>query len=171
MGCQSGHDLNSNSRQSPFNEGPVIARVDGIPITKSEFDDVHRRYPTLGQHSPTAAEGKRVVLNQIIELKTIERLAQKAGIDQTPEFQLEKRWNDALLLRKAYLDSLLNTLRKTNDPLVKKMYSMNDLTSKSKGTHVLYNDLEKKYLESEIAKSRLSVQIEIDTPTLQALPF
>ncbi len=105
-----------------ISEGAEIATVDDIRITELEMKEWNKAIPGIVNSRKSSLDGKRVLLEVIIQHKVTAALAERDGIDKTPEFRIEARRLRGYLLARMYREKLLKEAALSNDPAIQKLY-------------------------------------------------
>lgn len=98
---------------------PVVAKVDGKDITRT---DVYRFIQTMPQNVQQlpATSVYPIAMEQVVNTRIVQTQADKAGMEQTPEFKRELEIVKQQIARNLYLQKQVDA--KLNDKMVKKGY-------------------------------------------------
>lgn len=120
---------------------PVVAKVDGEDITRVDVYNFIRLLPPQVQQQP-ATQVYPMALDQTINTRLIQNRAEKADLENTPEFQQELAIAKQQIARNVYVEKLVAD--KVSESDLKKMYD--ELVVKApdveqrKASHILVED-------------------------------
>jgi hypothetical protein len=112
-------------------EGQVLARVDGIEITRREVL-AERRAMGLADAADDAAERARVI-DRLVERKLVARAAADMLIDRDPDFQIEARRRREMLLAESYRQRIAATLPPPDDAVLARWIAARPLSYRRRG--------------------------------------
>jgi hypothetical protein len=144
-------------------EGVIIARVDGLPITEAELKKVIENVPASAKAKWTSADGPHGAINNWIRLRTMARLARKAELDQPLNMRLAQRIAKESNLASAYWRHVVARMgpqtqfeNPSSSPKDPKGLDMKFLAQNN-------------FVESELAKDKTQIPIEIDEAAVSRL--
>ena len=116
-------------------EDMVIARVNGEPIMKSEFEAAVASLPERMRESMASPGGKRSVVEELIRLKVFEQEAEKRQLDKDPQIARSLELQRASVLANAVMGRLILERRGQN---LQEVYERNkDRFSTIRGWQIL----------------------------------
>ncbi|WP_164000759.1 peptidylprolyl isomerase [Pyxidicoccus caerfyrddinensis] len=85
LGCSG--DKSSGSEAANGKQGPVVALVNGQPVTAEEVEAKLREQPAFIRARYATPEKKKEFLDNLIRFELLAQEAQRAGLDKDPEIQ------------------------------------------------------------------------------------
>ena len=99
---------------------PVVAKVDGKDITRVDVYRFIQTMPTNVQQMP-AVQIYPIAMEQVINARLVQNMADEADIEETPEFQKEMDMAKQQIKRNLYLQNQVND--KITESRLKKIYN------------------------------------------------
>ena len=104
--------------QAPADESPVLAVVNGTPITQSEFDVRWAELPESRQARYQREGGKKKFLDDMIARELLLQEARRLGLDQTTQVREKtQRFQDQLALDELVREVVKTQVQVTQDEL------------------------------------------------------
>jgi parvulin-like peptidyl-prolyl isomerase len=114
------YDLGVNPQAAP--SGKVVIRVNGEPITQTEFEAAFAQLPQEMQRQFLSETGKMAFAEQLVRLKLLEQEARKAGVDQDPKVTAVLAADRTNILASAAAQKIVAT---PTEEAVRKYYEQN----------------------------------------------
>jgi len=102
--------------------GKVVIRVNGEPITQTEFEAAFAQLPDEVQRQFSSEPGKMAFAEQLVRLKLLEQEARKLGMDQDPRVSAVLAADRTNILANAAAQKIV---AKPTDEAVRKYYDQN----------------------------------------------
>ena len=123
---------------------PVLAEVNGVAITKAQYDTEMKNLPPQLQPMAQSPEGRKELLESMIIREIVYQDAQKQGIEKSPEFQERLDEVKKKLLVEIDLKKKLDAEIKLTDDELKKVYEQYKEKFKTgeqiRASHILVKD-------------------------------
>ena len=100
----------------------VIMRVNGEPVTESEFLAFYRQLPPEMQQQYASEIGKETVGEQLIRMKLLEQEAHRLGVDRDPKVVAQLKADTANILAGAAAEKLI---AQPNEQAIREFYAKN----------------------------------------------
>jgi hypothetical protein len=107
---------------APQGTGRVVLRVNGEPLTETEFEAIFKQLPDDVQHQFTSETGKMAFAEQVIRIKLMEQEARKLGLDRDPKVSAQISVDRANVLANAAAQKLV---AQPTEDAVRKYYKEN----------------------------------------------
>lgn len=122
-------------------KGPVLARVDDVKITQTEFEAEFETLPDYAKQVFADQAGRERFLNEIVNKELLYRAAVKKGLDKTPEFARKLADFKKLTLVSELIEKEILPKATVSDQEVKEFYEKNKdefaTTKEVKASHIL----------------------------------
>ena len=104
------------------NQGRVVARINGDPITDAECRVWLKNYPSAYRSSLSIQQNRDYFIRTIIRQKVMARLARQAGVDNNLDYFLDvQKYKEAALVN-LYRDQLIRGMKLSDDQVLKTYY-------------------------------------------------
>jgi peptidyl-prolyl cis-trans isomerase C len=107
---------------SPEAVGHVVIRINGEPVTQSDFEAVFAQLPEDMQRQFASAPGKMAFAEQLIRLKLMEQEARKLGLDRDPKVAAQLAADRANILANAAAQKVI---AQPSDAAIRTFYDQN----------------------------------------------
>jgi hypothetical protein len=107
---------------SPQAAGRVVMRINGEPVTQTEFETVYAQLPEEMQRQFASTPGKMAFAEQLIRLKLMEQEARKLGLDRDPKVTAQVAADRANILANAAAQKIIAS---PTDDAVRTFYNQN----------------------------------------------
>jgi hypothetical protein len=107
---------------APQGTGRVVLRVNGEPVTETEFEAVFAQLPEDVQHQFASETGKMAFAEQVIRIKLMEQEARKLGLDRDPKVSAQISVDRANVMANAAAQKLV---AQPTEDAVRKYYKEN----------------------------------------------
>ncbi len=123
-----------------MSENKVLAKVDGRPITEEFLNSVLQGMGPQRAAQFNSEEGKKSLVNDLVNEELFYLGAKKAGVENDPQFQIELEHVKANLLKQFALKKLIDDI-KVEDAEVENFYNENknqfETPASVKASHIL----------------------------------
>lgn len=149
--------LTSCNREKSYYEGSgkVIANINGYKLTEDKFDKIVKTLPDNLKKQYSGKEGKKKLLQQLIDQKLMVQQAKKLGLDRKPEFLIQKELDEDSLLMRQYYYYLYNNY-KPDDKALKDFYNSHPELFSQKEQFEAYHILVTPYKDQKIFNTKKS---------------
>ena len=107
---------------SPEPAGRVVIRINGEPVTQSDFETVFAQLPDEMQRQFASAPGKMAFAEQLIRLKLMELEARRLGLDRDPKVAAQLAADRANILANAAAQKVV---AQPSDAAIRTFYEQN----------------------------------------------
>jgi len=77
--------VSGNAAASAWGDSPVVMRVNGEAVTKKEFEIYVAGAPEQMREFATTPEGRKLIADQVVAMKTLDQQGRKLGVESDPE--------------------------------------------------------------------------------------
>jgi peptidyl-prolyl cis-trans isomerase C len=99
--------------------GPLVALVDGVPITREECADLLNRYPPDVRARALTPAGQSEFIQNLVRRTALMRLAQQSGLESDPQYKRNLQSAKISLLGQAYVDHVMKNITVPYDDMIR----------------------------------------------------
>jgi peptidyl-prolyl cis-trans isomerase C len=129
------------SKKETAQNGPYLAKVDGAPITKADFDREIQSLPDYAKQMFEGPGGREKFLDEVIKKEILYQEALKQGIDKSPEFIRKMEDAKKMTLISGLLEQEIMSKSQVTDKEIRDYYDQHKneftTTSQIRASHIL----------------------------------